>query len=865
MARIKYQPSTKVRSFNPIQISKEGISQLRNENNRVIQGLQNNFQAEKEQQERERAAMEENAALEEARINRDREIEIENLKNEERALAQQASFERQQASFDAEAKSTFYNTLVDFSKTAIAKAAENHANMIKDQTAIANSTDITELVERVKNYNEVEQTQIQGGIVLDTETQVEALESGEKRLETLRAFISNPALGDVQNRVIQNRVLKEAFPLMVGDALRGTEAIYEDGAGNKFSGIEAQRDPTKMGIVSSQVERDLRDRVGVDLAEPGRFNDGLTTIQERKVALQNQANTKAIADSEDILKQQAVDLASDNTTKGYTAAFHKMKMLSKEEAHAFTETLIANPANNKEAIDRMDLLGDGRRYSEVWPNRWAAGLAKSRENEVKAFKAQTAFKKAQLQQFEAENADIIRQSYVENFPQAKKATLQRSYESGLPPSELMKSIERSVMADLEDQEEEKLFEKIRFSSLDKSFVNSIQAPTVKTQAIEAFKEQEERKYGPAALGIKKGFRATARKLTNINPNEGNDSPQTFLVQARLETEYLKALEITQDPVAANAKVNEMIDAAAKGDKNSPFYTETGANNRQVFTNIETVDKDLVEKNMMIDKNMVTFGADVASQAGLLATPDEMDATIASAQYNGKVIYPLGILRVADKFGLKPSEVFNQQRKANNLVTGEKKPLLTPSIGTNVVDGLSPANREVYMKSQEFRSTKMARRVSSGIDGTIQNYVRSSMGGLNQSFNSDSIPSGYGSVIFDAASRNGIPPSILAGLIATESAFDPNAVSPAGARGLGQFMPPTAAEFNVNVNDPVSSIDGAARYLRYLTDYFKGDLEKAIYAYNGGMGNIEKFNGPIPGNQENQEYFNKVITNSNRYK
>ena len=139
------------------------------------------------------------------------------------------------------------------------------------------------------------------------------------------------------------------------------------------------------------------------------------------------------------------------------------------------------------------------------------------------------------------------------------------------------------------------------------------------------------------------------------------------------------------------------------------------------------------------------------------------------------------------------------------------------------------------------------------------------GGLDQSFNSDSIPSGYGSIISDAASRNGIPPSILAGLIATESGFNPNAVSPVGARGLGQFMPPTAAEFGVNVNDPVSSIDGAARYLRYLTDYFNGDLEKAIYAYNGGMGNIERFNGPIPGNQENQEYFNKVITNSNRYK
>ena len=103
------------------------------------------------------------------------------------------------------------------------------------------------------------------------------------------------------------------------------------------------------------------------------------------------------------------------------------------------------------------------------------------------------------------------------------------------------------------------------------------------------------------------------------------------------------------------------------------------------------------------------------------------------------------------------------------------------------------------------------------------------------------------------------------IIDTESAFNPQAVSPAGAQGLGQFMPPTAAEFGVDVNDPVSSIDGAARYLRYLIDYFNGDMNLAIYAYNGGMGNIERYGGPIPGNRENEEYLQKVLNNSTKYR
>ena len=63
---------------------------------------------------------------------------------------------------------------------------------------------------------------------------------------------------------------------------------------------------------------------------------------------------------------------------------------------------------------------------------------------------------------------------------------------------------------------------------------------------------------------------------------------------------------------------------------------------------------------------------------------------------------------------------------------------------------------------------------------------------------------------------------------------------------------------------MSAIDGAANYLKYLVDYFNGDLRLAIYAYNGGMGNIKKHGGPIPGNTENQEYYGKVIRAAGKY-
>ena len=132
------------------------------------------------------------------------------------------------------------------------------------------------------------------------------------------------------------------------------------------------------------------------------------------------------------------------------------------------------------------------------------------------------------------------------------------------------------------------------------------------------------------------------------------------------------------------------------------------------------------------------------------------------------------------------------------------------------------------------------------------------------FDSSTVPNHFGGMVTEAAQANNVDPALLAGLLEQESGWNPNAVSAAGARGLGQFMPATAREFGVDVTDPQSSIDGAARYLSYLMDYFNGNVELAVYAYNGGMGNIERYGGPIPGNAENENYAPSVFERATKY-
>lgn len=115
---------------------------------------------------------------------------------------------------------------------------------------------------------------------------------------------------------------------------------------------------------------------------------------------------------------------------------------------------------------------------------------------------------------------------------------------------------------------------------------------------------------------------------------------------------------------------------------------------------------------------------------------------------------------------------------------------------------------------------------------------------------------YADLFRSAGAAHGIPPSILAAVAKAESAFDPNALSHAGAQGLMQFMPATAEDMGVDPHDPASAIDGAARYLSQNLRRF-GSMELALAAYNAGPGNVQRHDG-IPPFAETQAYVPKVL-------
>jgi len=318
-------------------------------------------------------------------------------------------------------------------------------------------------------------------------------------------------------------------------------------------------------------------------------------------------------------------------------------------------------------------------------------------------------------------------------------------------------------------------------------------------------------------------------------------PVVGMMISKMQREYqeeVTKLAIGGDPNAGQTAL-KIID-----DKIQASVAQFNGNPKLItkFYKSQTLDKISsptayeAEKLNNVNRVLLEGGKDALSNIGI-HTKEELENIVKNY---GKPGWSAGaaLNYAAELQGIDPITALNKQLELFDM------DVLPPTPAMEVVNDLSPKQRQLL---ERYKTPE-----------------RSSRGFATDGYRKEIVPKGYGDLIQQASDKHGIPASIIAGLIETESAWNPTAVSNAGARGLAQFMPATAAEWGVRPNDPQSAINGAGAYLKYLVDYFKGDMRKAIFAYNGGMGNIEKYGGPIPGSRENQEYYGKVMKGAYKY-
>lgn len=133
--------------------------------------------------------------------------------------------------------------------------------------------------------------------------------------------------------------------------------------------------------------------------------------------------------------------------------------------------------------------------------------------------------------------------------------------------------------------------------------------------------------------------------------------------------------------------------------------------------------------------------------------------------------------------------------------------------------------------------------------------------LRAEFFAEEIP--YGGLIYEKAKKYDVDPSLVVAVIEQESRFKPRARSHVGARGLMQLMPRTGRWMGArDLYDPEQNIDAGVKYIKYLDKRFNGDLKKIIAAYNGGEGNVKRYQG-VPPFRETRQYVKKVMKNYDR--
>ncbi|MBX4147499.1 transglycosylase SLT domain-containing protein [Paenibacillus lautus] len=253
---------------------------------------------------------------------------------------------------------------------------------------------------------------------------------------------------------------------------------------------------------------------------------------------------------------------------------------------------------------------------------------------------------------------------------------------------------------------------------------------------------------------------------------------------------------------------------------------------------------------------------------------------------------LGLLDAATQDLMYTSEENNREQEKSNETFSETNEILTETqkrlraVQTEL-DKLNNKRSKIRKGSAEYRKSLMEeisllkeqkklyedgvknpeKLVSTKVTTTSKSASSTGYTGTVTSSAPSNVSGNYASIINQYASQYGVDPKLIAAIIQTESTFNPNAVSSAGARGLMQLMPGTAKGLGVkNSFDPEQNIKGGTSHFARLVKKYNGDIELALYAYNAGEGNVDKWikSGQINNipYRETREYAPKVLANYN---
>lgn len=744
MARLQYQPATKPRGFQPIQLSRAGIARMEEEGNRVIRNLEQERDATIRQRQEDLQAMKENAAYERQAAEKNQKIIEKNLENERLSIEAEQKAKRQQADAKAKAIESTVTGLVNFSETLGKQAAERTKKMIEGQVeegARASRQAYLDSPEQKNNYAAVE---AQLDVTVEKYDQAEFI-SGQagftSSFETSRNLVANPGRSHYWKKGFYNEQIRLHYPTMVDRALQSTEEIFVDRNGNKFSGIQAVNDPDKMRIVLGKVQDSLYGATGLDVnsLEPGFLEPSSEFVAKFVTTKVRQASNKATDKNYNILAEQAEDLRSQG--KPAAAFWLDSKNPKFGRQGALKNYFGLYSAKNDdgtfrysvEELDAQIITPDGQTVSEKWSNsqRYQDAIAARR-------KARTDFLRDDQARVRIEAKEFDNQAYnqLANLLQAetdpsKDLEILATYKSrraalfnneGL--SDKIVRLERSVLAGNLADEKIKLEQQIRLKTLSPEYIDSIQNPKLQGQASVAYKKLQEEKFGPNYADTKKDIKNRAEKLAGLDPNvEGRGSRQSFMAITAGENEfkfaYKKNIEAGMPQEAAEQKAREYVETVMSDteNKNSLFYKTTGPLNSTVFPNLEakynTLANLALETRQELRKGLIKKGIAVLDTPGAVGTEEELvSSTNDYYNNNGQFKYNSNELLVSKLFDVPPYAVRNAALTAFNLADGGNRRLIEPTQLEKEVFDQDPETLKLITDTERITNNRFNRAIHS---------------------------------------------------------------------------------------------------------------------------------------------------------
>ncbi len=131
---------------------------------------------------------------------------------------------------------------------------------------------------------------------------------------------------------------------------------------------------------------------------------------------------------------------------------------------------------------------------------------------------------------------------------------------------------------------------------------------------------------------------------------------------------------------------------------------------------------------------------------------------------------------------------------------------------------------------------------------------------------DELMPAFSDIVYPVSMKHDVDWRLVAAVIQAESGFNPEAISPVGARGLMQLMPATAADYGVTsktIHDPTANVEAGVQHLKMLWRLYDGDIPLVAAAYNAGQGTVAKFDG-IPPFEETRNYVERVLSYYNSF-